>query len=220
MKNFRLIAWILEKEFRLELRSKYAISGILLYVLSTVLMVALTFVNIEPAVWNILFWIIFLFVSVHTLVRAFQEESQKAALYYYQLVHPMHVYAAKLIYHTLLLWVLGGLIWLALTYFGDNPVAQPGMFVKGILMGGFSMATLFTFIAGLASKADNSATLVTVLGFPLVLASMMALTRLSAKALEIIPANNGIKSELITLLGIDLVLLAVGVVLFPWVWRD
>ena len=80
---------LLRKEILLEFRQRYAIGGILLYVVSTVFVVYLSFQQVKPPVWNALFWIISLFAAVNAVVKSFVQESGKRQLYYYSLASPI-----------------------------------------------------------------------------------------------------------------------------------
>ena len=129
MKDLHFILLLLRKEFLLEFRTRSAISGIFLYVISTLFVVYETFVKIQPNVWNTLFWIILLFVAVNAMVKSFVQEKGNRVLYYYSLLNPSHVLIAKIVYNTLLLLVLSLLIWGLFIFFGDNPVKDIGLFL-------------------------------------------------------------------------------------------
>jgi heme exporter protein B len=80
MTLFTEITFLLKKETLLELRQKYALGGILLYVASTVFVVKLSFLKTAPEVWNALFWIISLFASLNAVVKSFVQENSAAFL--------------------------------------------------------------------------------------------------------------------------------------------
>jgi len=57
------IKFLVLKDIKLEFKQRYAINGILLYVVSTIFVSYLSFAKIiDPATWNSLFWIIMPFV--------------------------------------------------------------------------------------------------------------------------------------------------------------
>ena len=100
------IKYLIAKELRLEMRNKYALGGILLYVVSTVFVSYLSFKKIvTPATWNALFWIIFLFASVNAIAKSFISETKGRLLYLYTLTSPQSVILSKIIYNSLLLTV-------------------------------------------------------------------------------------------------------------------
>jgi hypothetical protein len=64
LQKFILISQLIKKEFLLEFRQKSTLAGILVYIVATVFISALCFQTvIQPAVWNALFWVIFMFGS-------------------------------------------------------------------------------------------------------------------------------------------------------------
>ena len=62
---------LMRKEFLLEFRQGYALGGIVLYVFSMVFVVYVASIQVQPQVWNILFWLIVLFASINAVVKSF-----------------------------------------------------------------------------------------------------------------------------------------------------
>ncbi|MEM1324405.1 MAG: heme exporter protein CcmB [Bacteroidota bacterium] len=216
---FTQVYYLIQKEFLLEWRQKYALGGILLYVFSTVFVVFISSEEINPPVWNTLFWIVVLFASVNAVVKSFVQESGNRTLYYYTLLSPIAVLIAKIIYNLLLLSVVSILTYAAFILFISNPVEQLNQFIIATFLGASGFAIALTFIAAIASKANNSATLMAILGFPVIIPILFTVVRLSEKALQadvVTAATNSI-----AILGaIDLILLSMAIVLFPFLWRQ
>ena len=219
MKDLHFILLLLRKEFLLEFRTRSAISGIFLYVISTLFVVYETFVKIQPNVWNTLFWIILLFVAVNAMVKSFVKEKGNRVLYYYSLLNPSHVLIAKIVYNTLLLLVLSLLIWGLFIFFGDNPVKDLGLFLLILLLGSFGFSVTFTFLASLVAASNQSSTLLAVLSFPLIIPIILMLVKISAHALRLIQ-DTAVSGDLAILVAIDLLLCGVALLLFPFIWRD
>lgn len=213
------IWYLLLKDFKLEFRQKYAISGILLYVLSTVFVVYLAFVQLDPRVWNTLFWIIILFASVNAVTKSFTQESGYRALYYYSIANPLAVIISKIIYNTILLTVITLLTFGFLSLVAGNPVKDMQLFIVTMLLGSLGLAITLTFISSIAVKANNSATLMAIMGFPVVIPILMTLIKLSAVSLRLIQ-DTSYNQDILTLVAIDMILVSIALVLFPFVWRD
>jgi heme exporter protein B len=213
------IYWLLQKEIVLEWRQKYAISGILLYVLSTVFIVFIASVNPKREVWNSLFWIIVLFASVNAVTKSFVQENGNRQLYYYSLVNPIAILLSKVIYNTLLLLLLSFLSWAAFSFVSGDQVKDTGQFFAALFLGSTGFSVTFTFISAIASKAKNSATLMAVLGFPLIIPVLLSLLKISANALRLMNDTN-VAADMWTLVAIDFALLGMGILLFPFLWRD
>lgn len=216
---FTEIWYLLRKDITLELRQKYAINGILLYVLSTVFVVYLAFIQLDARVWNAMFWIIILFASVNAITKSFMQESGYRALYYYSIANPIAVIVSKIIYNTLLLAFMTLLTFGFLSLVTGNPVKDMQLFLITMLLGSVGLAITLTFISSIAVKANNSATLMAILSFPVVIPILITLIKLSAVSLRLIQ-DTSYGQDIISLLAIDLILISVAFILFPFVWKD
>ena len=203
----------------LEFRQRYAISGIVLYVFSMIFVVYVASIKVQPQVWNILFWLIVLFASINAVVKSFVQESGARQLYYYQIADPAMLLLAKIIYNTLLLLVLSGLAFATYSVVAGNPVKDPGLFALVLLLGSLGFSISFTFIASISAKANNSATLMAILSFPVILPILLTLMRLSAIALRLMQ-DTSYQRDIINLLAIDFILITLSFVLFPFIWKD
>ncbi|MCC7245576.1 MAG: heme exporter protein CcmB [Saprospiraceae bacterium] len=217
--NFRMLFPLLRKEFLLEFRQRYAISGIVLYVFSMVFVVYIASIKVQPQVWNILFWLIVLFASINAVVKSFVQESGARQMYYYQIADPAMLLLSKIVYNTVLLLALSLLAFGAYSVVAGNPVKDMGLFMLVLLLGSVGFGISFTFIASISAKANNSATLMAILSFPVILPVLLTLVRLSAIALRLIQ-DTSYQRDIINLLAIDVILLTLGFVLFPYIWRD
>ncbi|TAK34387.1 MAG: ABC transporter permease [Saprospiraceae bacterium] len=219
MNLFNEITSLLRKEFTLEFRQAYAISGILLYVLSTVFIIYISFQRVSPQVWNVLFWVIMLFASVNAVVKSFVQESGNRQLYYYQLANPLAILLSKMTYNALLLLALGVLTFLALGFVAGNPVEEAGKFALALFLASVGFSITFTFVSAIAAKADNTSTLMAVLSFPLIIPILLVLVNLSAHSIGLLKGTM-ITSDIMLLGAVDLILMSLALVLFPYLWRD
>jgi len=214
---------LIDKEIRLELRQKYALNGMILYVVSTVYVCYLSFRlksnQIDKITWNTLFWIILLFTATNAIAKSFTQERFGRQLYYYTLANPVAIIISKILYNTLLMLVL------ALVGFGvyavvmGNPVGDIGMYLISIVLGAIGFASSLTMVAGIASKAENNATLMAILSFPIIIPILIMLLKISKNALDGLDRGSSI-DEVLTLLAIDAIVLVLSVILFPYLWRS
>lgn len=212
------ILFLLKKEATLELRQKYALSGILLYVTTTVFVIYLSFVKVEPTVWNTLFWIVSLFASINAVLKSFVQENSARQLFYYQLVNPIAVIISKIIYNISLLFIINVLTFGALGLFVGNPVHDTPQYFLAITLGSIGFSITFTFISAIAAKANNSATMMAILSFPAVLPILISLIRLSKSAIRM--TDTTWTKDVLTLGAIDMILVALCFLLFPFLWKD
>ena len=168
MSTIKEIWYLFKKDVTLEWRQKYALGGIFLYVLSTVFIIYLSFIDIDGKTWNTLFWIIVLFASVNAVTKSFIQESGYRALFYYTLADPLAVITSKILYNTALLSVISLLTFAFLGLIMGNPVRDLGLFLITLGLGSLGFSITFTFISAIAVKANNSATLMAILSFPVI----------------------------------------------------
>lgn len=218
----REILILLGKELRLEWRRKYAFNGILLYIVATVFVAYLSFnlkkTQLSPLTWNALFWIILLFTAISAIAKSFVQESESRHYYYYQLVRPESVIISKIIYNSLLMCLMSAIGLLIYVILLDNPVQDMPFFLLDVALGSFGFASSLTLISAIAAKAQSSGTLMAVLGFPVVLPIIMLLIKVSKNAIDGL-ARSQSQDELLMLGGINLIVLAVSFLLFPFVWK-
>lgn len=216
---FREIGFLIHKEIVLEWRQKYALGGILLYVVSSVFVVYMATIKMQPQVWNAMFWILSLFGSLNALVKSFVQENSSRQIYYYSLANPTAIILSKILYNIALLFVINILTFIVLSLFVGSPVRDNLQFLGVVALGSFSLAIAFTFIAAIAGKANNSSTLMAILGFPVIIPILITLLKISANALRLIQ-DTAIGQDIIILLSIDAIMIALCFVLFPYLWRE
>lgn len=212
---------LIKKEMSLEWRSKYALNGVLLYVVSTVFVCFMSFVTVpEKLTWNALFWIIMLFASINAVAKSFLQESRGRHLYIYTLVSPVALVIAKTIYNSLLMisLTLIALLFYALVF--DFPKgADLLMYLIATVMGSLSFATIFTMVSAIASKAGNGGMLMAILSFPIIIPVLIVLIKLAKNAID--GLDRGVSMDDIGLLAlINVMVMAVSLLLFPYLWRD
>src|SRR5690606_37943804 len=204
MKTLRQVRRLLYKDAILEWRSKYAINGILLYVVSTVFVCYQAFQTLDTVTWNVLFWIILLFASINAISKSFVQESPARQLDYYSIVSARSVILSKILYNALLMIVLSGLALTARSVIFGNPLADTPLYIVAVVLGSLSVATVFTMVAGISAKAGHNTTLMSVLSFPIVIPLLIALIELSSNAMAGTPRGESIP-EILVLIAINVI---------------
>lgn len=219
MSLFKEVSTLVKKEILLEWRSRYALSGILLYVFSTVFVCYLSFRKINPVTWNALFWIIMLFASVNAIAKSFMQENRGRYLYYYSICSPQAVILSKIIYNLVLMVLLSLVCLFFYHVVFNNPVQDPGFYLLAVAVGGVSFSSVFTMVSAIASKANNNTTLMAVLSFPVMVPLLMLLIKFSKNAMDGLERSVSF-NELTALLLINVIVIAVSLLLFPYIWRE
>ncbi|MCG8476132.1 MAG: heme exporter protein CcmB [Cytophagales bacterium] len=219
----KAILQLLKKEFLIEWRQKYAINGILLYVACTVFICYLSFhtqrVTVSEAVWNALFWIILLFTAVNAIAKSFLQESRERTFYIYSIASATHVIIAKMLYNTLLMLVLGLICTVFYSVVMGNPILNMGLFAAVMALGALGFSGTLTMISSIASKAENSGTLMAVLGIPVMIPILLMSMKVSKNAILGLDWAQSY-DEVVTLAAVDLIVGVLSLLLFPYLWRS
>lgn len=210
---------LVKKDLLLEWRQRHALFGILLYVFSTVFVINLMVKEPEEKIWNAMFWVVQLFVCVNAVAKSFLQESRGRLLYYYSLVHPRYFIAAKLIYNVLLMMFMSVVSLVCCILFLGNPIIHPLYFLGIVLLGGISLSLLFTMLAAIAAQASQNAALMAIMGFPLVMPILMLLSNISQGALMPV-VQPGLPGMFLLLGGMDVLVIALALILFPYLWKE
>ena len=211
---------LLKKDVLLELRQQHTLYGILLYIASTVFVLSLSVQELEANVWNGLFWVIQLFVCVNAVAKSFLQESKGKMLYYYSIVSPVQFIIAKIIYNVCLMIAMSLVSLLLYAIFLNNPLSNALQFTGIVVLGGASISLVFTLMSAIAAKANQNAALIAILGFPVILPLLLLLMRLSKAAFNEIFREGALLQLTGLILGLDLLIVGMAVVLFPYLWKE
>ncbi|OAV45877.1 hypothetical protein A3850_010300 [Lewinella sp. 4G2] len=219
MTTLEQIAHLLRWEIKTEWRDRSAISSVFLYVAVTATIVYLAITNFSAMTFNAVLWIVLFFGALVASGRSFLREGGRRHLYYYQLASPEALLASKWIYNTLIIWIVSGLSYGILTFFArESYLFETGAFLAAIGLGGIGLSAVLTFVAAISARAGGNGTLMAILSLPLLTPLLYLLVNLGGNAFGLTSGQAG--SIIIYLAALDLIGLAVGLVLFPFVWRD
>lgn len=211
---------LLTKDLLLELRQQHTFFGILLYIASTIYVLFLTMDSPPGVVWNALFWVIQLFVCVNAVAKSFLQESKGRMLYFYSVTSPVDFIISKLIYNVLIMIVMTLISLLLFFVLLNNPVDKTPLFVGIALLGGISISLVFTLMSAIAAKAQQNASLMAILGFPVILPQLLLLMRLSKSAFGEVFKPGAISQLSALITGLDILIITMALILFPYLWKD
>lgn len=202
----------------LEIRQQYSFYGILLYIGATIFVLFMALEEPESRVWNGLFWVIQLFICINAVAKSFLQESRGRMLYFYSIASPTAFVLAKLLFNSLLMLLMSLLSLVLFTMFLGNPLEKAGAFIGLVLLGGWSLSLVFSFLAAIAAKAQQNAAIMAVLGFPIIIPQLILLMRLSSAAFS--PLLTIPTGTVLMLVALDALIILLSVILFPFLWRD
>lgn len=210
---------LIKKDIQIDLRQKYPIAGIVLYIFATIYISYLSFQSIiTPSTWNALVWIIILFASITGISKSFIQEENRS-LYYYFLSKAHFVYIAKLLYNLFYEAILILIVVILFNVFLGFPVVEKALFLLILFIGGLGIAASFTLISSLASKSENQSTMMAILGFPVIIPVLVLAVSMSRKVVQGAGWED-ISGSVITLLAVNVIIMAAGYILFPYSWRN
>jgi heme exporter protein B len=218
MNSFRHIYTLIKKDLLLEVRQQYSFYGILLYIIATIFVLYMTIREPEAKVWNGLFWVIQLFICINAVAKSFLQETRGRMLYFYSIVNPRDFILAKLVFNSVLMLLMSFLSILLFSLFLGNPVQKALPFIGLVLLGGWSLSLVFTFLSAIAAKAQQNAAIMAILGFPIIIPQLMLLMQL---ANTVFSDKTGIAfSTLLLIVMLDVLVVMLAVILFPFLWKD
>lgn len=211
---------LLRKEFCLEFRQRTALASILLYVLSVVFIGFLSFKSgVRPDVWGALFWIVVFFAAINAAAKSFFIENRHKALYNYSLYSASDFVLAKIVYNTLLVWLVSFCGVFCFGWMISFPVQNMTLFALTLALGGLALAGALTLMSCIASKVGNSYAVMSLLSMPACIPVLLISLRLTRNAVEGLDWSVSL-NYLGALALVDLIIISLAYFLFRYLWKE
>jgi heme exporter protein B len=213
------------KDLRAEFRTRVALNSLALFALTTLAAVSYTIgpyrlsTEDRPFLLSVLLWIVIFFAALAGLDRSFvKEEESRTAPLLRLAAAPTVVWAGKLLYNLVLIWVLMAMLAPLFCVLMGFEIAMPWRFAAVLAAGGYGLAVTTTIIAAIIAQALTKGALFSVLSLPLLLPLLIFLiqgtTAVATGDLE--TYSNSLRAVL-SMAG---VMTVVSALLFPVVWND
>ena len=222
-----MLSWLAEtravwvKEWRCELRTRYALSTVGLFALSTLFMVSLSLgpmgssEELRP-VLPVFLWVILLFAASAGLPRTFVHEEESGTADTLRLsATPSAVFCGKALYNLSLLLLLEAFITPFFIGMLALPIASPANFAIAVLAGGVGLAVGSTLIAAMVAQAQVRGPLFAVLAFPILLPLLKIVVDASLGAVLGSPVDMALALAFLY----DSMVTVASLMLFPVVWN-
>ena len=214
---------VFEKDVRLELRSRYAINMLLMFVLASLLLMLFA-IGQEPVserVQSALLWIVILFSAAIGLGRAFISEEELGTVLLLQLnTRGSMVYTGKLLFNFLLVLGLNLVAVTVLILLLNVEVQYEGLLLLTLVLGALGLSGITTLLAALIARSSNKGPMLPVLLFPLLGPLLLSVVSATRSSLSSGLGWTAVGNELLTLVGFAGVVITASVLLFDFVWND
>jgi heme exporter protein B len=213
---------VLEKDVRLELRTRYAINTLLLFVISALLVVAIAVKNepLSPSLRSVLLWVVILFSAIAGLSHAFVSEEERGTVLLLQLnAQPSSVLAGKLLFNLMLTFALNTVAALAFWVVIGFQEVDSATLIVILALGAIGLSGATTLLSAIIAKAVNRGPLFAVLSFPILVPLLLSVVNGTRSAIEGAGLDT-VTSEVFTLIGYAGVLITASTLLFDYIWKD
>ncbi|MDE2997287.1 MAG: heme exporter protein CcmB [Bacteroidota bacterium] len=214
---------VLEKDVRLEWRSRYALNMLLMFVLSSLLLIAFAVgqESVGERMQAALLWIVILFSASIGLGRSFVAEEERGTVLLLQLNVPgSQVFAGKLMFNFLLMLAVDAVALVVFAILLNMVIESWSLLIVALLLGSLGLAGATTLLAAIIARTANKGPLLPVLLFPLLIPLLLSVVRASRAALEGGLGYTGAMGDLQTITLFSGVVITAAVLLFEYVWMD
>lgn len=219
MNTISQIIKLVRKEFKVEWRDKTILSSIFAYVVGAIYLVYLVFQgSITFNAWLSVFWIIVLFTALNAVYRTFIKEANEQFYYIKNVVGVTILINSKIIYNTIVIFVLSLAVYSLMFIFFDNQINYPLFFVLTIFLVSLGFSSIFSLLSGITAKTQN-VILLFILSFPLVLPLMLLTVKLSFLC-DFYTEIKDLYLHLMAVLLLDMIVIVLSNILFPFIWKD
>lgn len=220
IRSVRSILW---KEWHSEIRTRYAISALIMFVVTTIsiILFSLGSEGASPDALSGMLWVVVFFASMSGLSRTFvMEEERGTSLTLQLLAPPSAILFGKLFFNLALAAGLNTLSVLLYSMFIAGFVVRTySIFLLTVLLGSIGLAAASTIIAAIIAKANTKGTLYPVLSFPILLPLLLTVinaTRLASEGAFFEEAAG----EFQALISYIVVMIVTSYLLFDYIWKD
>ena len=140
-------------------------------------------------------------------------------LYFYSIAGARDFVLSKLMFNAMLMLVMSCLSLAIFTVLLGNPIEYGWRFLGITCLGGISLSLVFTFLAAIAAKAQQQAALMAIMGFPIIIPQLLILMKISTAAFSAV-IQAGLLQLVLMLVGLDILVIALAIILFPFLWKD
>jgi len=214
---------VVSKDVRSELRTRYAMNALLMFVVTSVatILFALREDEVSTEVLSGMFWVVIFFTAMSGLSRIFVSEEERGTTMTLKLVaSPSVVYFGKLIFNCGLTLTLSSAVTiLYLVVFPTFIIKSMVVFASTVFLGSLGFAATATIIAAIIAKANTKGTLYPVLSFPILIPLLITVMKSTTRALDGEIFNEAL-GEFQMLTSYLMIIIVGSYLLFDYIWKE
>ncbi len=213
---------ICRKDFNSEIRTRYAINALIMFVLVVISIIKFSLgeEKLSSELHAGLLWIIIFFSNSNGLSRVFVSEEERGTSLTLKLSSSSKsVFLGKLVFNTILSFTINLFIVVLFVLITGLQIKSPGYFMLVILTGNIGLSSVLTIIAALISKANSKGTLYPVLSFPLLLPLMLSVINSTWLTIEG-TAFDRLSGDFQIIISFTIVVITASYLLFDFIWND
>jgi heme exporter protein B len=223
MRSLQALVAVTMKDLRSEVRTRYGLTAIGLFVVTSVSLVAFASadeVMPRPIAAGVL-WVVMFFTAMTGLGRGFVSEEERGTQLYLRLsAHPSAVYWGKLLGNVLVSTVANlAVTVLFLTFMTGVSVGSPGLLLLVVTMGSVGMASVVTITSAIVAKAGSRNALLPILSFPVLLPLVLPGIGATLAAFAGLSFAD-VTSDLVLMISHAGIITIVASLVFPVVWCE
>ena len=175
--NVPSILAVAAKDIRSELRTRYGVTTLGLFVVTTVILVVFALADepIRKPIAAALLWVIMFYTAMTGLGRAFvSEEERGTALFLRLQAPPLSIYFGKLLVNTALALASNLLAtFMVLLFISSVVVGDWTVLLTAVSVGSIGLASVLTIVSAIVAKAGTRNPVLPVLSFPMLVPLVM-----------------------------------------------
>jgi heme exporter protein B len=214
---------IFKKDWHSELRTRYAISALVMFVITTIsiMVFALGSESAPVDALSGMLWVVIFFAAMSGLSRTFVTEEERGTTMTLQLLaQPSAVYFGKLFFNLVLIVGVNAFTVVLYTVFLNGFIIKTtSIFIIAIALGSVGLAASSTIIAAIIAKANTKGTLYPVLSFPILLPLLLTCINATRMATEGAFIDEAF-GEFQFLVSYIVVVVTASSILFEYIWKD
>jgi heme exporter protein B len=177
MTTLKQIKGVFSKDLKSEIRTRYSISAILLFILVTITMVVFALIGekLNESITAGLLWIIMFFAAMTGLDKTFVSEEERGTSLILKLsTTSTAVFFGKLLYNVVLALVLNFVaIFIFSIIVNSTEIKSIGIFAATMFVGSIGLASATTIISAIIARANTKGAMFPILSFPILLPLIM-----------------------------------------------